>query len=758
MRVLELSLRNYRVFEEVDLEFPARVIGIFGPNGSGKSTLVESVRFALYGRTRTAKDQIRTSGVLTDCAVRLVFHHGGRQYEVRRLIKGKNHSVEAELSVGDLQLAVGVREVDDEVRRLLRMDDQVFRASVFAEQKQLDAFSDVTKGKRTEMVLRLLGIRPVDEARSVARKEARDVKGTADRLAGSLPDLTSQDQELAAAREEVREAKAAATEASGALKDAETRAKSAHRAFESSDRIREQVERIEVERRSKLDQATGLETRRTGLAERIAGLRKDLEDLPAIEEQAAELKGAPERLAAARRATEADEQVRALVEELDALPDVDAEKALGDLQVADESLRDAERAATRAESTVERVRVQLGAARETLSRAGDLDPSAPCPTCGQELGGGFDSYVEHCRNEVARLEGEETSAAKAVRSAVAARGRAEKAHAAARDAGERARSVVQSREAIEGRLAKARARLEDLSEAFDGKVPDLEELEAAAARAIELSHRLAELRGERRRLSEAEGDLAGAEGELKACRSRIEELKREAAGLGFDREDYGRLKKERDEAARLLETARQAEREATGILTQAETRVKELQAEIRKVKEIASKVGEFRDDARHLAKVSDLLDGFRDHLVARIGPELSREAEVLFRDLTNHEYEDLKIDEDTLAINIADSGSWFGMERFSGSEGDLANLALRAAISTHLSRMSGADVGMMVLDEVLASLDVERKDLFVQTMGKLAERFNQLFVITHAEQVKDQFPAQIEVRKVGRRRSTAELR
>jgi DNA repair exonuclease SbcCD ATPase subunit len=455
---------------------------------------------------------------------------------------------------------------------------------------------------------------------------------------------------------------------------------------------------------------------------------------------------------------EADEQVRSLGEELAALPEVDAEEALGDLQAADESLRDAERAATRAESAVEGVRAQLEAAKETLSRAGELDPSAPCPTCGQKLGGGFASYVEHCRTEVARLKGEETSAANAVKLAVAARGRVEREHAAAREAGERARSVVQSREAIEGRLEKARARLEELSQAFDGKVPDLDELEAAADRATELSHRLAELKAERKRLSEAESDLAGAEGELKACLSRIEELEREAAGLGFDPEDHERLKKERDEAARLLESARQAEREATAVLTRADTRVKEMQAEIRKVKEIAGKVGELREDARHLAKVSGLLDGFRDHLVARIGPELSREAEALFRDLTNHEYEDLKIDEDTLSINIADAGSWFGMERFSGSEGDLANLALRAAISTHLSRMSGADVGMMVLDEVLASLDVERKDLFVQTMGKLAERFNQLFVITHAEQVKDQFPAQIEVRKVGRRRSTAELR
>ena len=64
---------------------------------------------------------------------------------------------------------------------------------------------------------------------------------------------------------------------------------------------------------------------------------------------------------------------------------------------------------------------------------------------------------------------------------------------------------------------------------------------------------------------------------------------------------------------------------------------------------------------------------------------------------------------------------------------------------------------MMVLDEVLASLDVERKDLFVQAMGRLSSRFHQLFVITHAEQVKDQFPSAIEVRKVGRRRSQAAL-
>ena len=152
-----------------------------------------------------------------------------------------------------------------------------------------------------------------------------------------------------------------------------------------------------------------------------------------------------------------------------------------------------------------------------------------------------------------------------------------------------------------------------------------------------------------------------------------------------------------------------------------------------------------------------LLDGFRDHLVSRVGPELSREAEALFRELTNREYDDLKVDDETLSIHIADGDTYHPIERFSGSETDLANLALRVAISTHLSRVSGADVGLMVLDEVLGSLDEERKDLMVQVLGRVAGRFHQLFVITHAERVKDQFPASIEVTKVGRRRSVARL-
>src|SRR5439155_11430266 len=113
-----------------------------------------------------------------------------------------------------------------------------------------------------------------------------------------------------------------------------------------------------------------------------------------------------------------------------------------------------------------------------------------------------------------------------------------------------------------------------------------------------------------------------------------------------------------------------------------------LAGEVKQAKETVARVDDLRSEGRHVERTAMLLDGFRDHLVARVGPELSREAEALFRELTNHEYDDLKIDEESLAIQIADGESYFAVERFSGSEADLANLALRVAISTHLSRVS----------------------------------------------------------------------
>src|SRR5207249_4007872 len=154
--------------------------------------------------------------------------------------------------------------------------------------------------------------------------------------------------------------------------------------------------------------------------------------------------------------------------------------------------------------------------------------------------------------------------------------------------------------------------------------------------------------------------------------------------LAFDPARHAELLEALRDAEHALEAARTAEREALADLADAEKVVARLTGQLEQAKETEARASELREESRLLDRVAVLLDGFRDHLVARVGPELSREAEALFRELTNREYDDLKIDEDDLSIRIADGDQYFPIERFSGSETDLANLALRVAISTHL--------------------------------------------------------------------------
>jgi DNA repair exonuclease SbcCD ATPase subunit len=637
------------------------------------------------------------------------------------------------------------------------MDLHVFRASVYAEQKQLDAFSDVTPGRRKEMALRLLGIRPVEEARNASRREARATKESAVQLAGAVADLAALEAELKDAKEATAEAKHLAKAAAAELKGTIAVEKAATRAFAESDAVRQRIETLTVELRAKTEQHGHASEQQDALAERVQRMTEALAELPAIEEQLGELAGIEERLRLGSGLAERSAQLTKTRAQFDAVPEIDEGSVLAALEAAAAALERARAAAAGAEAERAHRAALLEQALERLDRAADADPSQPCPTCGRPLGNDFTSYVKHCKAEAADAKKAAAAAAATAKRDLADRVRAEKEQAGAADAGERAREQAARRTQLAERVDGLTAEIAQLAEPFDGAVPELDELRASAERARTLAARATELGAQRQHLDQAERDLAAARTRIDKLDAELARLAGEAEGLAFDEAQHARLRDEREHAAGALEEARSAERGASDALKDAEKAEAELLAALRQAKETQAKVDELRSEARYVERVAMLLEGFRDHLVARVGPELSREAEALFRELTNHEYDDLKVDEEKLTIQIADGDSYFAIDRFSGSETDLANLALRVAISTQLSRLSGADVGMMVLDEVLASLDEERKDLMVQALGRLSSRFHQLFVVTHAEQVKDQFPASILVQKVGRRRSTAVL-
>ncbi|MGH9036296.1 MAG: hypothetical protein ACRD0O_11075, partial [Acidimicrobiia bacterium] len=86
-----------------------------------------------------------------------------------------------------------------------------------------------------------------------------------------------------------------------------------------------------------------------------------------------------------------------------------------------------------------------------------------------------------------------------------------------------------------------------------------------------------------------------------------------------------------------------------------------------------------------------------------------------------------------------------------------ANLSLRIAIGEQVNLLSGGQVGVLVLDEVLGSLDAEHRDRLLAALTRLSGRFHQVFVVTHAAEVKERLPEAIEVVPLSRGRSTARL-
>ncbi len=528
-------------------------------------------------------------------------------------------------------------------------------------------------------------------------------------------------------------------------------------AFEASDRVRQRVEQLTQELGARTEQREQLTTDREGLAERIELVTSEVAALPALREELAGLEGVGDRLATARRLAEKAGALTAIRTALGELPEADAERVRAAVETAETAATHATEVAAAARARHQHEQAALEAADERLARAAEADPSQPCPTCGRELGGDFAGYLKHCRDEVAGAKKRVAATTREVKEAEAGAVHAEAERRSAIAEGEAALKASHERDTLERDEAALRTEVAALAEAFGDQHPELGPLEAAVERERDLRDRVAALGEQAKQVGQLEKDLARTTERLDDVQHKLDGLAAEAEGLAFEAEVHARTRVELAEADSAVQAARRDERGAADAAAEADKAVSRLDGELAQAKEAAARVDELRSEARYLDRTAMLLDGFRDHLVSRVGPELSREAEALFRELTNHEYDDLRIDDETLTIQIADGDAYFPIERFSGSESDLANLALRVAISMHLSRVSGADVGVMVLDEVLASLDQERKDLMVQAMGRLASRFHQLFVITHAEQVKDQFPASIVVSKVGRRRSVATL-
>ncbi len=795
MHLRSLSLRNYRVYRSVDIDFPDGLIGVYGANGSGKSALIEGVRYALYGDARTEKSELRTAGINEDVRVELVFEHEGNSYEVRRVLKGRNLTPSVEVLVNSQVAVQSVREANAYLARVLGMDQRAFLASVCAQQKELTTFATMIPTERRRLVLDLLGVSPIERVLARVREEARDSRTAAGAARAQLPDLPAAETAVAEAATELEAAGAAATKANETAETARAELTAAEAAAAAAEAAAGRL--ADLRQQAALRRAEAASCRREAERHERRALEADalVPRIATTEARMAELADAAAPLADLERAREAQLERQAL---LRALAD-----ARGREQVARRALAEASRAASAADLTgvadavkavearIDEVEHELLALRERHAKASEtlgactarleaataaakrhanLDAHAPCPTCGQPLGEAFAEVASRHADELAaaRAAHDEATAlreaaAEAGQKLAARRGRhkaeLDRARAAEQKAARAAALVSSAEQAIKvvgGEVAERERELERLPDpGFDAQAhlvakQAAEELQRVALDLRELRGRAEQAEVERKLAKEAldragEADeraaaveveataLDGAERELAAARERV----RHAGEL--TRRTHG----EQERAAEALAGARRRHDDRERELVTARTRHEE--------------VASLEEQAAYLARLADLMAAFRLHLVSRLGRRLSVEAAGLFAELTDHEYQDLVVDPEDYSIRIADAGTEHELARFSGSENDLASLSLRVAVSLVIAEGAG-ELGLLVLDEVLGALDRERRGRMLSALTTLQGRFRQVLLVTHNDDVKDLLPAAIEVRKGPNRMSTAVVR
>ena len=162
-------------------------------------------------------------------------------------------------------------------------------------------------------------------------------------------------------------------------------------------------------------------------------------------------------------------------------------------------------------------------------------------------------------------------------------------------------------------------------------------------------------------------------------------------------------------------------------------------------------------EAEILATLESIMGDFRKHLISRIRPALSSMSSELLGILTEGRYNEIELNED-YEISIRDAGEMHKLDRFSGGEMDLANLCLRLAISEIIaSRYGTNNFDMIVLDEIFGSQDAHRKRALLTTLNGLSNRFKQIFLITHVEDVKELMGNVIQVSENNDGTSQAEV-
>lgn len=781
MILLRTELCNFGQYGHEEIFYPwSGFIGIIGENGTGKSTIMNTLKFGFYNEADTNKDLIKNqqAPARSKCYVEIDFIYQGNFYRVHRNL----NSTKTYLKKNGVQIAQKTREVDEEIKKLFRMNFETFKTCFYAQQGEFDSLVSITDAKRVEIITKLLDIQALKDA----AKQARDIYRTLDtqvteakRHLINEEDVTKRIQELVKQmKEQVEIIKAAEKQ----IKETEKVMSKLEAEKEKQNKKREKhvslMTEVKVSENEKTFKESTLKEKENKLVQlqhskkRYEEISYAMELQPKLVKQKDELTDIRSKYIQKVRLEKEVEEIKKqmiqyknnydkIIEELKSYENVEetTEKLKQTMKEQQELMQTLRSDFEKYKVLKETKEKEKKKEEEKLKKFQTLGLDAPCPTCEQPIGekhykehiDAIELQIENIQKEIEMFQSKQKEVYDQGIQKKEEYVRLENELKAWHQKEIKGKSLETARDGLLDEVRDRRVRYDKVQKEYE-IVKDVtfnEETYQQVEKELQETNKLyAECIGIHKEILEIPTVLENIQilkQEIEAFQVKIEAYKKEIEELNFSQELYDKLddgiKDVNKKQTALKEDKKEKEFMLERLKMQKEAEEKAIEEQKEKRKEIKEKEQQMLE-----YKITDeALKGFEKDTMGRRRPELNGIMSKLMDHVTNGLYDLLELDEN-FKLFMYRRGIKNPLSFYSGGEQKLAALILRIAISNVLVGLAGnGKMELLAMDEVFGAMDDKRQDNMMDALRNLNGIYKQVVMISHSDNVKESFDYTLKV-------------
>ena len=798
MRLKATILKNFRQYPYAVILFPPNgFIGIIGKNGRGKSTIFNSLSYAFYGKIKDVlKDDIKYTGAgkREDCYVMHIFEHLGEDYVIKRHLTKVDESFLKPLKGGAPLVNKGPAALTNYITdTFFKMDYQSFCSCYYAQQKDFDALSKLTPGKRRETLTRLLRIDSIDKAIEIVNKEIKDDTELLHALERELEKEQTHLDAIAEAKISIEKHKELITQTSQLIEDMKKRYDELSNQQKEGEKDYQIFLQLRQEYKEKLQKFKMLDERIIkDDTERLNRLLKDEVRFDSIKSSIDEYSALLEEKEEASKMRALYQEKASLASQIKSIGN-EVESFRSEYKELQQSIKNEDSLRSKLNEVannknslfeevqektkqvqelnfeIRKLKDDLQKLKETKEKYESLGKDSPCPMCERPLGEHFDNTMEHLRSEQQPLlEGGRKIQETRDKLNVEIEG-FKKDYEQFVLKEQELLAFIQEIDKKKSRMMFIQEQVQSLNEKYQHIIPRYQELkdvqfdnqsylqlEASIKKTKVLYDDAISIQGSLKDIPVLREKIKNNTEEKEFLQENMKSIHKKVDALGFDEEAYKKLTSSILEMQKNIHEQQENVTKYQYLIKTDEQRITYANEQLAKIANTKIKITERKNELAGNLFLVDAYKAYKQDIIASLVPDLSVIMSEDIDLITGGFYDQVELDKD-FNIFMYRLGERKPLSFYSGGEQDLAALVQLLGVSHLLSEQTGqASLEMVAMDEVVSSFDDERQVKTIEQLRNLKEIFPQILMVAHQDSVKELFDHTLVVTINDKRESQVE--